>query len=65
MSVCLVTYVPYQPVIRSIKYVMKGHSQFYYSQTGCKMSRITRQFIYNVLTQFTANFGKLLYFKSS
>ena len=63
MSVSLMTYVPDNPIIRRIKYVVQGDSQFYGSQAGSQMSRVLRQNIDDILTQFRTHFRQLFFGK--
>ena len=60
MAIRLMAYVPHDAVVRSIEHVMQGDGQFYRPQTGCKVSRVARNFFNNVLPQFFANFRKLI-----
>ena len=52
MSVCLVTYVPYDAVLRCVEDIMQGYRQFHHTKTGGQMAWIDRQFLDDVLSQF-------------
>ena len=57
----LVPHVPHDAVVRRIIDVMQGHGEFYSTQAGGKVSRVTRHFFDDVLSQFLADFGQLFY----
>jgi hypothetical protein len=60
MTVGLMTYIPDQLVIRCIKNVVKGDSQFDYPQAGRKMAAMNTDSINDVLTEFIRYLVQLL-----
>ena len=40
MGVCLMSHIPYQFIVRSIKHIVNSHRQFHRPKAGTKMSRI-------------------------
>ena len=51
MAISLVTNIPYQLIVRSIEYVMKGHGQFNHTKAGRKMATMNAYHINNILPQ--------------
>ena len=49
MPVSLMTYVPYNTVIRCILDVVQGYGQFHCSEAGSEVPRIAGEFFNNVL----------------
>ena len=54
MSVCLMTHIPDNFIIRSTEDIMKGDSKFHNTQTGSKMSGIAGNNVNDKLPQFPA-----------
>lgn len=54
MSVCLVSYVPYNPVVRRIENIMAGYGNFDCAKARCEVSWINSYFLNYVLAKFVA-----------
>jgi hypothetical protein len=55
MAVCLVTYIPYNLVIRSVVDIVKGHGDFNYSEAGAEVSGVIAYLIDYMLPQLIAD----------
>ena len=51
MSIGLVADIPDQLIIRGVEYMMQGHAQFGYAQTGRKMTSMQTDDVNNILTK--------------
>ena len=56
VRVCLMTNVPYEPVVRRVKDIMHRHRQLHSSKTCSCMTADLRTRINNILTHFVGNF---------
>ena len=55
VTVCLVTDIPYETVVRCIIQIMKCYRQLYSAQTGAKMTGVERKLFNNELSQVSTN----------
>jgi hypothetical protein len=56
-----VTYIPYQLIIRCIKYVVEGYRQLDYPKAGRKVAAMNTDGIDDVLTEFVTYLVQLLF----
>jgi hypothetical protein len=61
MTISLMAYVPNDSVFRGIINVMKGHSNLYHAKARCQMAGVYGYLLYDILTEFLANFGQIVY----
>ena len=65
MAVCLMSYIPYNAVVGRIEDIVECHRQFHCSHTGCKVARIFRKFLDDILPQLFAYLWQLSYLQFS
>ena len=61
MTVSLMAYVPNDSVFRGIINVMKGHRNLYHAKARCQVARVYSYLLYDILTEFFANLGQIVY----
>ena len=61
MSISLMSNIPHNSIVRSIKNVMQSYGQFHSSQTRGKVPRIARKLINDILPKFFTYFRKQIY----
>ena len=63
VSVSLMPHVPHNAVVRSRKDVMEGYGKLRYTESRCKMPRVYRELLHDILAQFLANLRQLVHRK--
>ena len=61
VGICLVAYVKYQFVLRSVKYIMQAYNEFYRSEAGTEVPWVDRATFYHVLTYLLTECAQLLH----
>ena len=61
VSVCLMAHIPHYAVVRRVEDVVQSHGELHHSERRGEVSGVDRQFVYDVLAQFPAQFGQLLH----
>jgi hypothetical protein len=52
-------HIPYDFIVRGVKYVVQSYSQFYHTQAGSEMARIIAYNIYNELPELRTHLYKI------
>ncbi len=61
VGVCLMPYVKYETVARSVEYIMYCHNQVHRTHTRTEMPWVLRQIIYKIFTYLPAELRQLLH----
>jgi hypothetical protein len=59
MGICLVAYIPYHLIIRTVKNRVNAQGEFHHSKAGSQMAAGLRNSAYDFLPDFTCNLLKL------
>ena len=54
-------HIPHYAVVRRVEDVVQSHGELHHSERRGEVSGVDRQFVYDVLAQFPAQFGQLLH----
>ena len=60
MTISLMAYVPNDSVFWRIVNVMEGYSNLYHAKARCQMAGVYGYLLYDILTEFLANFGQIV-----
>jgi hypothetical protein len=61
MAISLMAYVPNDSDFWGVENVMQGYGNLYHAKARCQVARVYSYLLYDILTEFIANFGQFVH----